>query len=294
MQFNFLSSKLPSVRIKKVMKAKIIYYSEYILGELFIVYSLILHFINPGTLFSTFISFSNIWIFIGAFFIFLAIYRKNHQKSFWFALKKWHKKAAIIIFSLGILISSVNLFFIRHPSLSSKPDSKYVIILGGGIDRNGQLPQTVRNRVGLAADYLNQNKNALAIASGGSLYNLPREAPAMKKLLMENGIEEERILIDDQALDTIQNFKNSCRILAENQNVPQSQILESDVLIVTSFFHLARAQRLARRMGFTKITGLGTKTPVIKVLDCYCREICAYIKLNLRILLTGKPEKISG
>ena len=275
------------------MKSKIIYIMEALFGELFILYGMILHFINPGTFLSSLVSFCNIWILIGAILIFLAIYRKNHQKSFCHALKKWQKYLLAVIFSIAVIISLVNLYFIRHPSLSASPDSKYVIILGGGIDKKGQLPETVKNRIELAAGYLNQNKKVIAIATGGTLYNLPREAPAMKEYLISLGIEADRILIDDKALDTIQNFQNSCQILADYEGLPKSAVLESNILVVTSFFHLARAQRLARRMGFKHITGLGSRTAVIKLLDCYSREICAYIKLNLRIFFTGKPEKIT-
>lgn len=272
--------------------SKIIYICEFVIGELFILYGMLLHFMNPGTLFSELVSFCNIWILIGAIFLFLGTYRKNHQKSFIRALKRGQKIALACLMGAGLTIASVNLYFIRHPVVGASSDTKYVIILGGGIDKNGQLPQTVQKRIELAADYLLENKNALAVATGGTLYHLPPEAPAMKNYLISLGIEADRILIDDKALDTIQNFQNSCQVLSEYENLPKSAILESKILVVTSFFHLARAQRLARRMGFKHITGLGSPTATIKLLDSYSREICSYIKLNLRILLTGKPAKI--
>lgn len=272
--------------------SKIIYICEFVIGELFILYGMLLHFMNPGTLFSELVSFCNVWILIGAIFLFLGTYRKNHQKSFIRALKRGQKIALACLMGAGLTIAAVNLYFIRNPALGASSDTKYVIILGGGIDKNGQLPQTVRNRIELAADYLLENKNALAVATGGTLYNLPPEAPAMKNYLISLGIEADRILIDDKALDTIQNFQNSCQVLSDHENLPKSAILESKILVVTSFFHLARAQRLARRMGFKHITGLGSPTAAIKLLDSYSREICSYIKLNLRILLTGKPAKI--
>lgn len=272
--------------------SKIIYICEFVIGELFILYGMLLHFMNPGTLFSELVSFCNIWILIGAIFLFLGTYRKNHQKSFIRALKRGQKIALACLMGAGLIIAAVNLYFIRHPALGASSDTKYVIILGGGIDKNGQLPQTVRNRIELAADYLLENKNSLAVATGGTLYHLPPEAPAMKNYLISLGIEADRILIDDKALDTIQNFQNSCQVLSDHENLPKSAILESKILVVTSFFHLARAQRLARRMGFKHITGLGSPTAAIKLLDSYSREICSYIKLNLRILLTGKPAKI--
>jgi uncharacterized SAM-binding protein YcdF (DUF218 family) len=130
--------------------------------------------------------------------------------------------------------------------------------------------------------------------SGGTLHFLPvAEAPELKKLLEKNGVEASRILVEDQALDTIQNFKYSCKMLADFEGVSQQQILDSRIAVVTSYFHLRRAERLAKRMGFTQIKGIGSKTSPINVPHCYVREICAYIKLNLRILLTGQPKKLT-
>lgn len=274
------------------MKSKIIYIAEYLLAELFIAYSLVLHFMNPGTLLSELFAFCNVWLLVGAFLVFVGTYRKNHGTSLWYVLKKWQKKLLVIMVIAGIIISSINLYFICHPNVSQKADADIVILLGGGIGRDGELPEVVKARAALTADYLKANPNAVAIVTGGSLNNLPPEAPALKAFVVGQGISPERVLVEPNALDTIQNFQFSCKMLAEYKNCPQSQILQSDILIVTSYFHLARAQRLAGRMGFANVTGLGSKVPLLKVLDCYSREICAYIKLNLRILLTGKPQRI--
>ena len=274
------------------MKSKYIYRAEFVLGELFILYCMIMHFLNPGTLFSELCSFSNVWLLLGAILIFLGTYRKNHNKSFWFALKKWQKVLFMAVFGAGITISTINLCFIFHPSITKNPDANIVILLGGGIDKNGELPDTVKKRCNIAIDYMNQNPDTILITTGGALKNLPAEAPATKKYLINKGIAADRILVEDQARDTIQNFQYSCKMLSEHFGVPQSQILNTDILVVSSYYHLARSQRLARRMGFTRITGLGSKTPAIKLLDAYSREICAHLKLNLRILLTHKPAKI--
>ena len=81
-------------------------------------------------------------------------------------------------------------------------------------------------------------------------------------------------------------------MLSEYAGLPQDKILEAPVAVVTSRFHLRRAERLADRMGFTDIKGVASKTPVLKIPHAYVREICAYVKLNLRILLRGVDVEI--
>ena len=146
-----------------------------------------------------------------------------------------------------------------------------------------------------AAEYLNKNPDSICVVTGGTLDWLPyAEAPELKRQLAERGVSPDRILVEDQAKDTIQNFQLSCKMLAEHKGMTYAEVLSTPTLIVTSRFHLRRSQRLARRMGFTNIKGIPAACPPVYVLHNYVREICAYVKLNLRILLTGEPQKIQN
>ena len=263
-----------------------------ILGIICIGYDVTLIALNPGTFLDNVFSFTHIWSALGAYFVFLGIYRIKKRHSFW---NVWNKKLKITVaVFLGICaaVAFINLAFILNPEVVSVDEkADYVILLGGGIDKDGKLPFSVMERVKKAAEYLQKNKDSICVVTGGTLRWLPYpEAPAIKQKLVEAGIQPERILVEDQALDTIQNFKLSCRMLAEYKGVPTTGILNSSVAVVTSRFHLRRAERIARRLGFTSVKGIPAACPAIYIPHNYVREICAYVKLNLRILLTGKPS----
>ncbi len=266
----------------------------FILGGVFISYDFLMIILNPGTFLDNLTSFTHIWSLLGVYCIFVGVYRKKRGAAFWKSWKKWVRKVVCTVIGFGIVISVVSLWFICRPEIGSlEEDSDYLILLGGGIDKNGELPKSVRNRVCVAAEYLNKHENAICVVTGGTLKWLPYpEAPAIKRELESYGIRAERILVEDQALDTIQNFQLSCKMLADYEKVSQKEILESKIMVTTSFFHLRRAERLAERMGFLNIRGLPAKVGSVSVLHLYVREICAYVKLNLRIFLTGKPEMI--
>lgn len=266
----------------------------YILGGLSIIYDIVLICLNPGTFLDNLTSFTHIWSALGAYLIFVGVYRKKRGQPFWKSWKMWVRKVVLAVVGFGVIVSVVNLCFILTPAVGSlEDDVQYVILLGGGIDKNGKLPKSVENRAKVAAEYLNKHEDTVCIVTGGTLKWLPfPEAPEIKRELERNGVSGSRILVEDKSLDTIQNFQFSCKMLAEYKNVPQSEILSSKIMVVTSHFHLRRAERLAKRMGFTNIKGLPAKVGSFSVLHSYVREICAYIKLNLRIILTGKPENI--
>ena len=265
-------------------------------GILFIAYDFILICLNPGTFWDIVFSFTHIWEVLGIYLIFCGVYRIKTGHSFWSIWKKWIKITIVSLFSVCGIISVINLCLILTPSVASVEEkADYVILLGGGIDKDGKLPASVITRVEKAAEYLNHNPESICVVTGGTLKWLPYpEAPELKNQLVLRGVEENRILVEDKALDTIQNFQLSAKMLSEYKKADVSEILKTPTIIVTSRFHLRRAERLAHRMGFTDIKGIPAKCPAIYVLHNYFREICAYVKLNLRIILTGEPGKLSG
>ncbi len=267
-----------------------------ILGILSISYDAILILLNPGTFWDNVFSFTHIWLALGAYLIFLAIYRLKTKHSFWSIWKRWIKLTVVSLACLAALISIINLAFILTPAVAdTREKADHVILLGGGISKDGVLPKSVISRVEKAAEYLKKNPDSICVVTGGTLDWLPyAEAPELKRQLAERGVSPDRILVEDQAKDTIQNFQLSCKMLAENKGMTYAEVLSTPTLIVTSRFHLRRSQRLARRMGFTNIKGIPAACPPIYVLHNYVREICAYVKLNLRILLTGEPQKIQN
>ena len=257
-------------------------------------YDAALIYLSPGTFLDNLTSFTHVWLIPGGYLIFTGLYRIKTRHSFWKIWKRWVKITVMSVIGFCFVIAIVTIGFILSPKKCSLNESaEYVILLGGGIDKNGCLPDSVIKRVEKTAEYLTVNTDALCVVTGGTLKWLPYpEAPEIKRQLMLKGISEERILVEDKALDTIQNFQNSVDILQQKTGKSCSQILKSKFVVITSDFHLRRAERLAQRMGFENIKGIAAKTPVFKIPNSYLREIGAYIKLNLRILFTGKPEKL--
>ena len=267
-----------------------------VIGILSIAYDFMLTFINPGTFWDIVFSFTHIWTAAGAYLIFLGIYRIKTGHSFCSIWKKWIKITVVSLFSFCAVIAVINLILILNPDVVSVAEAaENVIILGGGIDKDGKLPKSVMSRVDKAAKYMNQHPDTICVVSGGTLKWLPfAEAPELKNQLVNKGIAPERILVEDQAKDTIQNFQYSYKMLAEYRGLSIQETLDMPTAVVTNYYHLRRSERLALRIGFTNIKGIGVSCPPIYVPHSYVREICAHVKLNLRILLTGEPKKLSG
>lgn len=247
---------------------------------------------SPGTFLGTIFGFSAIWFLLAVICVVIFLLRKKHL---W---RKCSKKLKIIFYSIlgiGFLVAGINLFFICHPKLADgKENPEYVILLGGGITKDAELTDNIKQRVKICAEYLKEHPNAICVVTGGKGPFAPcPESDVLKPAVEAYGIAGERVLAENQAKDTIQNFKFSANILAEHSGKSIEEILNSSVTIITNDFHIARAERLAKRMGFTNFYGKCARTPALFRLNVYSREILCYVKLNLRILFTGEPKKLT-
>ena len=113
-----------------------------------------------------------------------------------------------------------------------------VIVPGAGI--NGErVSGQLERRLAAAAEYCLKNREAVVVVSGGQgPQESITEALAMERYLVEAGIEKERILREEGSASTRE------RILDE-YFVGEAY----DTVIITSGYHVYRAQRQAERAG---------------------------------------------
>ena len=149
---------------------------------------------------------------------------------------------------------------------------QFVVVLGAQI--HGDQPSlTLKKRLDLALSYLNDHPQAKVIVSGAQgADEAYTEAYVMAKYLIEQGVDESRVIQEEQAHDTRENLEYS-RVLAEQHGMDTAS-----VLIITSDFHLCRAKYLARRLGMEPY-GLASQTwPEILRVNYLLREVFAFIK----------------
>jgi len=94
----------------------------------------------------------------------------------------------------------------QKPIADGKND--YAIILGAKV--NGEIPSlSLRYRLDAALEYANQYSHVLLVLSGGQgVAEYISEGEAMKKYLMKNGIDEDRLLVESASTSTYENVLN--------------------------------------------------------------------------------------
>ena len=169
-----------------------------------------------------------------------------------FAFWTWADRAGRIPAS-GLLmplriafLATVALFLIAEaliliPGLGDAPAGlDYIVVLGARV--NGTEPSgALRNRIAVAAEYLEANPNTIAVLSGGKGPDEDiTEAWCMYENLIAKGIDSERLILEDRSTDTSENLRFS------REFVP----VGARTGLVTNNFHICRALGLARGLNW--------------------------------------------
>ncbi|MHB8076090.1 YdcF family protein [Desulfosporosinus fructosivorans] len=191
--------------------------------------------------------------------------------------RQWILKTRRGVIALS-LIGLISFLVVEGAIISnSQPDQvvevDYLIILGAGLNGE-QLSWTLRERMQKGLDYLERFSNVKVVLSGGQGpgENIS-EAEGMRRYLVEQGISDERILMEDQSTSTMENFRFSKEILVQQQDYQDSE----RVAVITNDFHLFRSKILARRNGLIPV-GIPSPTPWYLVPNVYLREYFAVVK----------------
>ncbi|WP_438825314.1 YdcF family protein [Bacillus sp. JJ1609] len=185
-------------------------------------------------------------------------------------------KPVIITVICGLIyVGFLHINIVHHGNMAAPKNADYIIVLGARV--KGTVPSlALQERIDSAAEYLKENKNTIAIASGGKGPGEDiSEAESIKKELVAHGIDESRIILEDQSTDTYENIGFSKKLIPEHA--------KSGVL-VTNDFHIFRAKMIAVNEGLD-LGGLPAKTPIQALLKSYIREYLALTKYYLKTLI---------
>lgn len=144
----------------------------------------------------------------------------------------------------------------------------YMIILGCQIKKDGSLTPLLKSRVDKALEFRNKQlestgKDLTFIASGGKGNDeIISEAEAIKNYLIEQGINKNKILLDNKSTNTFENIKFSNELIKEKN---------AQVAYSTTNYHVLRTGLIATGQGLY-FEGIGSKTKSYFWINAFIRE----------------------
>lgn len=186
------------------------------------------------------ITFSWTWLCMGILLFGIAVFeiiKKRHLLSYF--------PKVLRILCIIFMVTSLGIFTIKEGAIVkcgqhvSKTQYDTVIVLGAQL-KGEQISRLLRYRLEAALKFHEQYPNATIIVSGGQGPLESRsEASAMKAWLIQHGIEESQILMEDQSHNTNENFAFSKKLLKK----------DTPVSVISNDFHMYRANVLCKQNG---------------------------------------------
>ncbi len=206
---------------------------------------------------------------LGLPLLLLGLFWGRMDAGFWLFLRR----LMLICYGLGCLfLLFLGSLMLRAMDRGEHDDYDALIVLGAAV-HGDRVTWVLSNRLDTAYDYAVAHPNTTLVVSGGQGDGESvTEASAMAGYLVRRGIDQSRILQEDKATSTAENFAFSKAIIDEQLGP------DASIGFVTTRFHVYRAGRVALKGGIPA-RGLGAPDVWYLAINNFLREcvgICWY------------------
>jgi vancomycin permeability regulator SanA len=170
----------------------------------------------------------------------------------------------ILLAALVSLAGYIALFGL-HDSIEK---ADVIVIFGNTVNSDGSLSKRLRARMDRGIELFKEGKGDYVLVSGALGKEGVEESDAMKKYSIQNGVPEENILQDSRGVDTKATARNTAQLLGERK-------LDS-VILVSQFFHLARADLAFQRAGIIRRGHAHARFFQLRDIYALFREVIAF------------------
>ncbi len=175
--------------------------------------------------------------------LFILLWGKYHE-----AIRGFVKKRKAVTVAAAVIIAAIcgtaaveTVCMARAVANRSTDGNRTLVVLGCKVI--GENPSLMLyERLESALEYLNENPDASCVVSGGQGEDEEiSEAECMYRFLVQNGISEDRLYMEDKSSSTRENIEFTKKIIKDNS-------LEERIAIVTNEFHEYRAGKIAEKL----------------------------------------------
>ena len=210
------------------------------IGIILVIYYLVIT-ISFGT-----ISFSGMFLLGGIILSIYGIMEIKYKVNIWRKLNKKIRIILTVVFLIGISVFTLlEAVIIYHGNHIDKDKPQYLVVLGAGLNGT-KISLSLKDRLDTAIEFNGLHSDVEIVVSGGQGEGEDiTEALAMKNYLIDNGVAEKLIIMEDESTSTYENFLFTKELLSKldgNEN--------HNITIISNGFHMYRAKYLAKKVGF--------------------------------------------
>ena len=168
------------------------------------------------------------------------------------------------------------LYSLLYCLMPRRMNCNYIIIHGAGLKKDGTVTPLLRQRIDKAIKvYKKCRNNPKFVPSGGQGGDeVISEAAAIRNYLLDKGIKDEDIVMEDKSTTTYENLKNVKEMLDEREKGRKYSCI-----FVTNNYHVLRTSFYAKKLKM-RAQGVGAKTAGYFLPSAFIREYVAVMKMN--------------
>ncbi len=184
-------------------------------------------------------------------------------------LAGWLIVIAVLFF--GITAAAYMPRVLRQAKKTYRDDCDYLMILGGDIIGADTPSPQLFERMKAAAIYLKENRDCIIVPCGGCFREGQKksEAEIIASYLIQEGIDGDRIILEDRSTTTFENFLFAAEII---KNHSKKNINDANIAFLSSTYHIYRSSVIAKACGIENVGKVSCVTPG----DAYKRFIREY------------------
>ncbi|MEV6711133.1 YdcF family protein [Lentzea sp. NPDC051208] len=177
---------------------------------------------------------------------------------------------------VAFLFVSLLLYSVIYGRTGRRHGFDGIVVLGAGLIGD-RVPRLLASRLDRALRLYHRDREAgrspvIVVSGGQGSDEQVSEAFAMSRYLLERGVPEDDVVLEDQATTTEENLRYSKALLAERG-------LNGRVVAVTNNYHVFRTAVLSRKQGL-RLQVIGAPTAWYFVPSAFLREFVALLVRN--------------
>ena len=183
----------------------------------------------------------------------------------------------VMVTYLECILLGTIIIAIKATKRIPKFNKDYILVLGCMIRKDGTLTPLLKGRADKALEFARMQKEStgkdivFVPAGGKGDDEVMAEASAIGRYLVQEGVSEDRLIIEDKSENTYHNFKNAARLIRQREGEK-----EPELAFATTNYHVFRSGVLASQQGI-KAEGIGSKTKSYFWINAFIREFIATI-----------------
>ena len=188
------------------------------------------------------------------------MWNKNKNKS------KTYIRAAFFLFATWVLVHCVIISIAGFSDNGENAD--FAVVLGNKVNVDGTLSTRLEKRMECALNLYKSERVKGFIVSGGLGKEGHYEGEKMREYLLEQGISDSLIVVDNNGINTRNTVTNTLNM--------QDSLHYDNLIVVSQYYHITRTKTLFRKAGFRNVSGASPCFFEIRDFYSLLREFIAF------------------